>query len=133
MRRGRPHRHAVWLCVALHLFLTLGMASGLVLCVGRDGHAAVESRFAEDCCADEAAGERAERLTRVSCVCTDAPLLQPAAERGGAPAVALPPLASVIPPPAADPVRAVARGLPPPSSGSSGPPLRALRTVVMLL
>jgi hypothetical protein len=76
------HRFATWVCLVATLLLGAAPARGLVLCVGADGHIALEASTAdaacfdcpsesasEDaCCADPAVGDS-------GCTCTDTLLL----------------------------------------------------------
>ncbi len=79
MRSGHLHSGAAWLCLAVYLSLNVGV-SGLVLCIGKEGHVAIESRFAEDCCDDErGASDTLGFEACDDCECTDGSLLQPAA------------------------------------------------------
>jgi hypothetical protein len=69
--RRHPLAPLAVLALALQLVLSLPAAPGLVLCVGSDGHFAVESGG----CADEAGGlaTRCDELGQ-SAPCTDTPL-----------------------------------------------------------
>jgi hypothetical protein len=76
------HRFATWLCLVAALLLGAAPARGLVLCVGADGHVALEASTAdaecydcpaetaseESCCADPELGDS-------DCNCTDTLLL----------------------------------------------------------
>lgn len=68
----------VLLAALLQASLSVGVASSLVLCTGADGHLAIESALAGDCCDAHGLPGRAVRLRSVdACGCTDTPLLRP--------------------------------------------------------
>lgn len=73
MRRAGARRAAVGL-TALQLGLALALSLNLVVCRAADGHVAVESALADDCCAD--ARSAAPVVSRIpECGgCTDVPL-----------------------------------------------------------
>jgi hypothetical protein len=64
--------------LALQLLTSAGALPGLVLCVGEDGHLAIEAAVAEDCCASAPIGVSSRSLVENSsaCACTDTPLFQ---------------------------------------------------------
>jgi hypothetical protein len=119
----------------LYLVLSVGV-SDLVLCVGKEGHVAIESRFAEDCCDDTRGAGGSRRFEAADdCECVDASLLQPAAgmrtTRG---ATALPVIVVAAPGPfpvAAEPSLTTRPRVVTARHGS--PPLWALRTVVLVV
>jgi hypothetical protein len=68
----------VLLATLLQVSLSVGVASSLVLCTGADGHLAIESALAGDCCDAHGLPERAVHLRSVdTCGCTDTPLVRP--------------------------------------------------------
>jgi hypothetical protein len=135
MRRGPAHTNAAWLCVAVYLVLSVGV-SDLVLCVGKEGHVAIESRFAEDCCDDARGAGDSRRLEAAdACECVDASLLQPAAgvrTARGAPALPVIVVAALGSfPVVTEPLLTTHPRVVNARHGS--PPLRALRTVVLVV
>jgi len=135
MRPGHLHSSAAWLCLAVYLSLNVGV-SGLVLCIGKEGHVAIESRFAEDCCDDEGGASATLRIeARDACDCTDASLLQPAAGMRVSSGLVLP--GTTLPLPNA--TAHVEAGLSCAPRGDDvrpacvSPPLLARRTIVLLV
>jgi hypothetical protein len=129
----------VLLATLLQASLSVGVASSLVLCTGADGHLAIESALAGDCCDAHGLPERAARLRSVdACGCTDTPLLRPTldgrrpAEHAAALALAASagPFCLVAVPPGV-PCRVAARlaasRIPPPVA------LTALRAIVLVV
>jgi hypothetical protein len=113
--------------------MSLAGASGLVLCAGDGGHVAVESAFAEACCAAHGAPREAAHLEPVAdaCECTDTPLLAAAVraqtllETSSSPAAFL-----VAPPPAVAPrARSAGAGVLIPAASAR----IALRSIVLLV
>lgn len=71
------------LVAASQLLMCLGYAAGLVLCVGSDGHVALETMFNQACCTHEveaATRAAAHAVAKAGCDCVDTPLLQPTRE-----------------------------------------------------
>jgi hypothetical protein len=139
-RRRRFTRSAAWVCSALQLVVSFGLGVSSVLCVGDDGHFAIESAIAGDCCADPVvagatAKVAAHRSATEACDCTDTPLLQPMLDRRApterqvhaATAHRLPPSAGATGP---RPHGCSLAAVPPRSVGAD---LAALRSIVLLV
>lgn len=67
------------------LVMCLGYAAGLVLCVGGDGHIALETLLGQVCCSheNESAPDRLEShhvLAEAACDCVDTPIVLPTRE-----------------------------------------------------
>jgi hypothetical protein len=76
VRRPLPrHPRLVWTILALEVALASGSASGLVVCIGADGHHAIEMAAWDDCCPDHGA-PTARIEAGNACACTDTPLLR---------------------------------------------------------
>ncbi len=73
MRRTVARRAAVGL-TALQLVLTVAFSLNLVVCSAANGHVAVESALADDCCADEHTATPALSREPDCGGCTDVPL-----------------------------------------------------------
>jgi hypothetical protein len=138
MARRTLHTAAALLGVALQLTVSVGVASSLVLCSSQDGHLAIESAFAGDCCSGHALPERGPSLRAPACDCIDTPLLRPALQggaprermlRGASAAGAASVLLAAGPTPAWLPGASLRVGAP-----IAGPgPLAALRSVVLVV
>lgn len=140
----RRRHGARWLVTALTALLTAGFAgsTGLVLCLGPDGHRALELQHPGTSCptlADETAGSAAVSAAPVAkalAACLDLPtigsvdgaLLSAEPDR-----VPTPTLAVLAPIPSATP-RAATRALAPSTTRAGPPPLaRHLRSTVLLV
>jgi hypothetical protein len=134
MRRF-AHSRAAALAAAVPLFLSVALSSVLVLCSGAQGHVAVESVLADDCCGEEPAHDTgaAEAWTPDCGGCVDVPLrtgsaVRPPRPPDPAPRAALAPPSVPAPPPATA-LCAAARA----ASAAPEPALRARRSVVLLV
>jgi hypothetical protein len=137
MRRAVARRAAVGL-TALQLVLTVALSLNLVVCSAADGHVAVESALADDCCADEHSAAPVVSRGPECGGCTDVPLAKTLIQRNESTdrtASARPVIwTSLLPPP----VCAASRPLPPDSPHtravtSAAPVLDALRVVVLVV
>lgn len=73
----RRHRLGAVLSAALQLALSFGLTANLVFCTDAAGHAAVESAYSADCCADHVLPEGVRRLAgEDDCGCIDTPIFQ---------------------------------------------------------
>ena len=77
MGRRNLHTAAALLGAVLQLTVSVGVASSLVLCSSPDGHLAIESAFAGDCCTGHTLPEAGPALRGPACDCIDTPLLRP--------------------------------------------------------
>lgn len=137
MRRAMTRWAAVGL-TALQLVLSVALSLNLVVCSAANGHVAIESAVADDCCADEHTTSPAISRAPECGGCTDVPLSKTLVQRNESTdhTVAARPVVwtSLLPPPvsaASQPfpsrsphVRAVA---------STAPVLDALRVVVLVV
>lgn len=130
----RPHA-LVAVCLLAYLTLAIG-GRALVVCIGGDGHAAIELPHAAGCCAATADSRADTAWTAAADACVDAPLAIPA-EKTDAPTRMTPPTAvafAALAPdaPAAPPAAAVAAA---DLARLRQPPLhlRALATFVLLV
>lgn len=86
MIRGKTHSRAALFFAAIQLALGFGLSLNLVLCHSANGHVAIESAFADDCCTSYALPEPGSSLLPSSDCggCTDTPLLEAVLQRAAA-------------------------------------------------
>jgi hypothetical protein len=137
MRRGIVFEGAVSLGALLQVVANLGLVLRLAVCVGANGHLAVESILSAGCCTRHpgvAAGLAAADADG-PCGCTDVPLIQPQAarrapdERG----VEAASVAVALPAPAVGALRVSNAGVEPRGPMLPRPDLLARRFVVFLV
>jgi hypothetical protein len=122
-----------WLCLLVQLVTSLWLG-GLVLCVGSDGHIALESLLGGDCCPLEGPSFAPALASARVCDCTDTVLVPASVEPRLPPGHSISPVAmshAILPAvssPAPARVAPAANPSPPPRGA-----LRALRSVVLVV
>lgn len=136
MRRAIARRAAVCL-TALQLVLTVALSLNLIVCSSADGHVAVESALADDCCAGEHSAAPALSRGPECGGCTDVPLAKTLIQRNDVTdhTAATRPLVStaVLPPSVEASSRPRPAGSPPERAGAAAPPILGQRRAVVLV